>query len=141
MSIQDGPNSSKTLGLNRLLFHFILLLTSQIAVVLAIVVLLSLMWGSGQIYQPASLEGRLAVNMPVNDVERSLAVPPGSLVDKMEVIDKHRLAVSLARSGIGSWFIPQYTVSLTFDHEQKLQQCLVEMNWRTDEINVPFSID
>lgn len=90
-------------------------------------------WGSGQVITPEIVEKKLKLGMTPSQCEYALAVPPGSIVEQSSLRSDRITRVHLCESGIGSWFVPQYEITLVFDSRGKLDKCDAEIHWRCDE--------
>lgn len=97
-------------------------------------------WGSGQLYQPSVVQPKLARGMSVREVERALALPSQTLVQRLKRAADGTYRVRLATSGWGCWFVPQYDVTLLFTPGQQLAECSAELHWRIDEVYVPMPL-
>lgn len=109
------------------------------AIVMVAVPVLCL-WGDGQSLQPSTIQPKLVQGMSLREAEYSLAMPTNSLVSRLERASDGTFFIRLAKSGLGSWFVPQYEVTLTFTPAKRLERCLVELHWRLDEVYLPTPI-
>jgi len=120
-------------SLKSFLVFALLLTATQLAILFVLACILFFTWGSGQLFQPPALEGRLAANMTVQEVEFALALPPDSLSRQCEQINEETFAIDLAVPGLGSWVVPQYGVILMLDKNKRLKECIVEIYSGVDE--------
>lgn len=115
---------------------------ASIFLTLLILFILSIFtWGRNQWLSPLIIEQKgITRGMTIAEIEYALGLPPGSTSRYSEPTDGGKLAVQLSDSGIGSWFVPQYSITLLMDPTGRLEKCHSEVHWRCDDIYVKTDI-
>lgn len=94
-------------------------------------------WGRDQWLSPRIIEQKqIRRGMTIGEIEYALGLQPGSTSRYSEPAHGGKVAVRLADSGVGSWFVPQYRITLLMDQAGRLEKCFSEVHWRCDDIYI-----
>lgn len=85
------------------------------------------LWGHGQDISPEDVSA-LEIGMDANDCALALTVHPDIMGRPGQV-----RRVSLAKSGIGNFFVVQSSIDLDFDENDRLLRVIVERSYGLDE--------
>jgi hypothetical protein len=123
----------------RIVARYIGVLSAILCVGFVVIVLVLLLaWGRSQEYTPEYVEHRLALGMTLEQVAYQLGLG--------EDIKKERLKsggyrVLLTQAGLGSWFVPQYNVSLEFGRRGRLAGGYATVVYQLSDYNMALRLD